>query len=151
MIGSEAVTLMKRRMARFSSSTSMDADILIELKQAQTRLELSPELPWFLISERSFIDTVANEPRIIVPADMIREYEEGALWVLDADGAEHEVKKRLWDDIKSDPRFDTPALPSRYALVGEYFRLRPIPNDVYTVRMIYFKQQDAITLIAENN
>lgn len=151
MIGSEAVTLMKRRMARFSSSTTMDDDVLIELKQAQTRLELSPELPWFILSERSFIDTVANEPRIIVPDDMIREYEEGALWVLDEEGAEHEIKKRLWDDIKSDPRFDTPARPSRYALVGEYFRLRPVPNAIYTVRMIFFQQQPIITLGEENN
>lgn len=150
MIGSAAVTLMKRRMARFSSSTTMDDDVLIELQQAQTRLELSPVLPWFLLSERSFIDTEVNEPRIIVPDDMIREYEEGALWVLDAEGVEHELKKRIWDDIKSDPRFDTPARPSRYALVGEYFRLRPVPNAIYRVRMIFFQQQPIITIGDEN-
>lgn len=151
MIGQAAVDLMKRRMARFGTSTSLDDDILIELNQAQTRLELSPELPWFLLSERSSIGTVANEPRIIVPVDMLREYEEGALWVLDASGTEHELKKKFWEDIKSDSRFDTPGLPSRYATVGEYFRLRPVPNAIYTVRMIYYKRQDAIVVGLENN
>ncbi len=144
MNGEEVVALVKRRMARFGSSTSLDADVVIELNQAQKRLELNPFLPWFLLSERSTISTVEAEARIIVPTDMIREYEEGTLWVLDAQGGEHELTKNLWDELKNDSRFDGTGRPKRYATVGLYFRLRPIPDAIYTLRMIYYKAQSVI-------
>jgi hypothetical protein len=151
MNGQEAIDRLKFRMSRFGSSTALDADILAELKLAQTRLETDPVLPWSLLTELAAITLTAGESRIIVPADMIREYDGGSLEVLDAEGKEHPIKKGIWENIRYDSRYATNALPKKYATVGGYFRLRPIPNAAYVLKMIYWKEDAVITVGAENN
>jgi len=154
MLGSEAVTIMKRRLRRSTGTdASFDTWVLDEMKAAQTRLEISDMLPWFLITERSSKDIVDGEERVLVPADFIRETEEELMQIEDtATGNFTELDKDDYEGLKVRFADEEAGLPARYALVGDYFRLRPIPNlTTLKLWMVYYGNDAVIVLGQEND
>lgn len=142
-----AVTIVKRRLARFNDSVMTDY-IITEMQAAQQRLEGRPEPPWFLITESAYTTTSANEERIAVPTDFLMEVEGDALWIEDTDGVRTVLKKDDYDSIRT--LYSEPGTPKRYALLGNYFRLRPAPDAGYTLHMIYYGSDDVLSTNMEN-
>lgn len=145
-----AVALIARRLG---NRTDLNSDIVTELGYSQTILEQDAAItPWFLTSERSTASTTADEERIELPSDFLREYEYGTLWVYDSteDDPWIELAKDDYDDLVSYHKGAT-GQPVSYALVGKYFRLFPTPDDAYTLKMIYIKQDDALSAGSTEN
>lgn len=164
MIGSQAVSQIQRVLG-FRSDRA--AEILEELQLAQVRLEEgvgAPEgaqgqslmgdfLPWFLETEISSIFTVAGEERVPIPTDFLDEVEQDALWYFTpATGSDPEK----WTALKKDDidflrgRFPGSGPPQAYAFQAQYFRIFPLPDAAYKLKMIYFKKDAVITLGTEN-
>lgn len=142
-----AVTILKGRLARWND-TVLTNYIIAELKAAQARAELHVTLPWFLLTESTYTTTTIDDERVELPSDFLREAEEDAFWLTDADGNEVELRKDDYNGIKN--RWPDSGQPRRYALVGRYFRLRPVPDLAYTVRMIYYGKDAILTTNIEN-
>lgn len=147
MTRDEAVSIIKGRLARWND-TVLTNHIIVELKQAQQRAEMDATLPWFLLTESSYAATVVDEERVEVPADFLREAEEDALWLEATDGTWVQLKKDDYASIRN--RWTESDQPRRYALVGEYFRLRPVPDAVYNLHMIYYGKDAVLSTNIEN-
>jgi hypothetical protein len=136
--------------------TDFDTWINLELVNAQEELEReflgSP--PWFLLSEMSEALTEAQEERLPVPVDFLREYEEGTLYRFDetvnpASGDPWiELPKGFHEGLKD--RYVGFGPPVAYALVGKYFTLHPTPDVIYKMRMRYYKEDDVLEEDAAN-
>lgn len=137
MTRNEAVAFIKQVLGY---RTSGDDQIVTNLQQQQIKLELSPTKPWFLLSELSIRPTVAEETRLPIPTDFLQEYEEGCLFYLDEDEELVKLKKDEYDVLQLNYKEEEPGPPQAYALTGGYFRLFPTPDDIYTIKMLYYKK-----------
>lgn len=149
---SDAVDIVAYRLG---NRTDLDTRIGQEMSLVQeTRLERSElPLPWFLLTENAYIDTVASEQRLPVPSNFLREYENGALWyyVSGADvewtmlckDSEQILRAALGDTLSATGK------PSHYSLTGDYFRLYPVPDAVYRIYMKYYAQDTLITAVSD--
>lgn len=142
MTRDEAVVQVQVPLGFRSDKTS---DIIVQLQRAQETLERGTLLPWFLNSERAFIDSTAGEERIPVPDDFLRELEESSLWYVpdDADADEVSLKKDDEDYLRELYGRNAPGLPVAYAIDALYFRLFPTPDAVYRFKLLW-KQEDAV-------
>jgi len=146
-----AVSVIANRLGRRSDPARLN--IATEMIVAQERLENEmEEIPWFLISEKEETATTANDERVKLPDDFLKEVDDMFLWLYDAtaDDPEKELEKGFYDDIVNSERFTGSGAPKVYAIVGDYFRLRPIPDSNYTIKMIYAKRGTALTSNIEN-
>jgi hypothetical protein len=139
---------------RLGNRTDLNASIVSEMQLAQTELEqnkITGKLH-FLLSEESETACVGDsaDNRIQVPSDMTHEYEYGDLVLIDSDGDEVFLEKKEWDDLRQAYVDEDAGTPAYYALVGDYFRLYPIPDSNYTVKMVYYKQATVLTTDIEN-
>lgn len=159
MTRDDAVTRIQRILG---FTTSFTTEIIDALKDAQVDLETGVQypqgigtfLPWFLIPELSYIDTVADEERVPLPSDYIQEAEISALWIFDSTATDPE------DEYTHLAKGDLDALrvlypgtgqPRAYALVGQYYRLKPTPDDVYRLKHIYYAKDAVLSSNIENN
>lgn len=143
-----AVAMVKQRLG--NRSDAPDAQILLELVLAQAVFEegiLTPQqgifLPWFLITEFSSISTTIGEERVPIPSDFLQEVEQGQLYVYDSaeDDAWIELEKADDDTMRANPDLvEATGKPEAYSLTNGYFRLLPVPDAVYTLKMMYYKQ-----------
>ena len=151
MTRDEAITLIKQRLQR-ENDTAITARIQSEIILAQEmRLEGNAWLPWFLLSENLTANTTASEERLPVPNNFLREAEEGALWRYDPDSSEIpwvELTKDDYDFLLN--KYPNEDAPVAYALSNEYFRLKPTPDAVYTMRMKCYLRDDPLTSDIEN-
>jgi len=131
-----AVTMLKFRLG---SRTDADLDTLIplEMDQAQFELERGGEPPWFLITEDFSLSTIAADRRLPVPADFLLEVDEDCLWVENAVGNRLALEKGEFDASLAYWGMEQ-GFPAGYALVGQYFQLFPIPDQVYTIWTKYY-------------
>lgn len=146
----EIITLIKQRTKR-TADTSAEALILQELKSAQRDLERAAFLPWFLVSNYFEYTAGPDTEAIGLPTDFNRELDEDALWYYDATADDPWVplEKEDYDFIKEE--FPDPATqPQAYALVGLYFRVRPIPTLSTTYRMLYLLKDTEPALATTN-
>ena len=128
------------------SGTSLNTTITAALDLAQRQMEGGAQLPWFLISEVATATATIGDERLELPNNFLREVEEeGALFVYyDAGDGENEWKPLVKRDndylrsLYSDSVADR-GRPVYYALVGNYFKLYPIPDIAYPMRMLYYK------------
>lgn len=106
-------------------------------------LEQDPDLAlWFLLTEDATASTVAEEPRVPVPTDFLIEDDSQLLEVLNPDTSKYvEVVKGDVDELTREFAEEVSGMPTRYALVGSYFRLFPTPDAAYTLRMRYMAKQ----------
>lgn len=143
MLRDSAIDLLMGRLGqrRDDSSNTMKNLILKEMVFVQENiLEGNGELPWFLLSEKAEAVTVKGEERVALPADFLLEYEDSALVRVLGNGNEKVLIRDDWDLIKYKVLGE--GAPTHYDIVGEYYLLRPVPDDVYTLRMRYY-QRDA--------
>lgn len=151
MLRDDAVARIKRRLLYRSGST-IDADIVNALQDAQVRLEGRPFLPWFLVSEVSSILTTSGEERIPLPTGFIREIEQDALWYYNSAAATDEQWTPLMKDDLDALRSAYPGVgaPKAYALLDDYFRIFPTPDAAYTLKMIFYKEDTVLDTNVEN-
>lgn len=139
MIRNDAVAIVKQVLG-FRSN--LDTTIVTNMQNQQTKLELMPTKPWFLLSELSYRPTEVGEQRLPLPVDFLTEYEEGCLFYLDGENEDKptQLVKDTFDVLTADYKDEEPGPPEAYALTGNYFRLFPVPDAVYTLKMLYYKK-----------
>ena len=155
MTRDEAIALIQQQLG---FRTDLESTIILNLKAAQLLLEKEPTKPWFLLSEDSYVRTTAAEQRLQLPSDFLQEAEEAVLrYVPDEDddadvdtSNEVELVKEDYDVLRVNYKSNVEGPPEAYALVGEYFRLFPTPDDDYLIRMIYYKQDTVLDTNVEN-
>ena len=138
----EAVDLLMGRLgSRNHAATRQDA--INEMVYVQTNLlEGDPTLPWFLLSESTQTTTTIDEERVALPSDFLQEWEEGALYIVTDDGDTVGMVKDDWDRIKA--RVTGSGQPEYYAIGGNYFFLRKVPNKAYTLIMRYYAREASV-------
>jgi hypothetical protein len=154
MLGSQAVNLLKQRLGRgVNASSAFDTWMQDELTAAQTRLETLPTLPWFLLSERAYIDLSAGEERVVLPSDFLRENEDDDMQIEETVTASYtELRKTHIDQLRVRYPDEETGLPKQYSFQGAYFRIRPVPDlSTYRLWMTYFQKDTAFSTGAENN
>lgn len=128
--------------------TTINSQILQDLKNAQVELEGRGTLPYQLLKEAS-ATTTSGEPRVAVPDDFLKEYEESALYFVDSDGYFNALCKGFQDDNRTywnrdySGDDDTEG-PKAYSLVAGYFFLYPTPSAAYTIRMYYYAKDSVL-------
>jgi hypothetical protein len=154
MTRDEAVAIIQEQLG-FRSDLS--TNIITNLKLAQTTLEAGPTKPWFLIEEDSYIRTTADEPRLPIPSDFLSETDQALLRYVPDDLTDGEVRlikddydvleKNYLDSLTGTIETGT---PEAYALLGDYFRIFPTPDDDYLIRQIYYAQDTVLDTNVEN-
>ena len=147
-------TAVARIQQKLGFKTTQADEIITAIQDAQIKLELRDELPWFLRTEIASASTVVDEERLAVPTDFIREVEESALFIFDATATDPEDEWVALEKGESDTlRVDFPGTgtPQAYSLDGPYFRLFKTPDAVYTMKMVYYKQDTILTSNIEND
>lgn len=151
MTRSEAVAIVKQVLG---FQTNRDATIVSNMQLQQTKLELMPTKPWFLLTEPQDLTTTADVAYVAVPTDFLQENDEGGMWYYDASadpGYElTEMKKDDYDVLVENYRGATTGIPEAYALMGERLYLFPTPDDTYTLKYIYYKKADLLATDVEN-
>jgi len=113
------------------------AEALAMAKSWVNMRELGNFLPWFLETESSGLVTVAEQDWIALPADFLREYDEGIMLITDADGAEQKLVKTPSLDRLFSEEDDDSGFPKGYYLFRNRIYLRPIPDSIFSVRFFY--------------
>lgn len=150
MLRDDAVVRIQQRLAFRSDRTSEIVNALIDAQQV---LESELILPWFLQSEVSMISTVSGEERVPLPGDFIQEWEDDPLWYFNGSATD---PQDAWVPLaKEDLEYLRETLPGSgsplaYQLDTSYFRIFPTPDDTYTLKMIYYKQDDTLETNIEN-
>lgn len=151
MTRDEAVAHIKMQLG---FRANQDSNIVSMLQLAQLQLELQPTKPWFLVSEDSYKRLTADEQRLVLPTDFLQEHEDGCLYYVpdDADGPDDHVMlvKDDYDVLKAEYKDTASGAPEAYALIGSYFRVFPIPDDTYLIRMVYYKKDTVLSSNVEN-
>ena len=152
MLRDAAVTRMRRKLA---FNNSLDATVLVDaLQDAQLSLEKEPELPFFLRTEYTSIQTIIGEERVPVPTvkGFLMIVEDSALWRFDSteDKKWKEIAKHDLDALRRRYAASDDGEPLGYALDNLYFRLFPTPDKVYTLKMIYYGKDALLTTNIEN-
>ena len=148
-------TAVGRIQARLTFRTDRNLEIIDALQDAQDELEGGKFLPWFLESDYlEFDSTIANEERVPLPENFLREVEGDALWYYRPDATDAaDVWKALTKGFIQFLRVDLPGVgpPQAYGLDAEYFLIFPTPDDAYRLRMKAYVKDLALTSNIENN
>lgn len=151
MTRDEAVAQMKQL---HGFRTDLDVQCVTALQQVQRELEEAAFLPWFLRTEVASISTTADEERVPLPSDFLRETEDTALWYYKASNAADKrwilLKRGDIETLRYEYQ-DTTGEPEAYSKDQAYFRIKPTPNAVYTLKMgSYFAKDAVLTSNIEN-
>lgn len=150
MTRDEAVAIIAQRLG---NRTDLDSTIVAEMKLVQTDLEQGDFLPWFLISEHSQVTSTADEERVAVPSDFLRELDDeyNCLWYVDSDGVRNPLVKTDYDAAlaKYGKTSGTDA-PEVYCLEGGYFRVFPVNSSTLTLELSYYATDQVLSTDIEN-
>ncbi len=123
-----------------------------ELNLIIYQLEEGPDPYWFLLSEWSDANTVANEARLSLPDDFLLEDENSHLYLTNAAGTQVQLVKDDSDALKNKYLNATASQPKHYAVTGEYFELFPPPDlATYVLSMRYFQKAVDFTASIRTN
>jgi hypothetical protein len=150
MTRDEGIARIREQLAFKQTLTST---IISNMQLAQIQLQSLPTLPWFLTSEDSYATTTASEERILLPSNFLQEAEDARVYYRPDDWPDEdevELKKEDYDQLKRDFLGVEDGPPQAYALLGGYFRIFPLPDAVYTLRMIYMKEDEVLDTNIEN-
>lgn len=149
MTPNDLITILKLRLAN-SNDSNLDSGIISIANLVQERLEQGPELPWFLFNDTNVLgtnlSTVASTETVALPSDFLREEEEleYVLFVYDADESDPWVPLPRESYNKAKAKYTESGQPKYYEILGSNLYLRPIPDAVYTLRLLYFGADDDI-------
>lgn len=145
-----AVSLIESRVGFRSDLTDY---IVQEMQAAQTYLEEhSDYLPDFLLTERATITMTADEERVALPDEFLREQEDYLPILYDTDGTTRLARLSKEDlyDLEEEYHDDSTDQPKHFALHGPYFRLFPIPDAAYKLKLYFYKAASPLTTNFEN-
>lgn len=137
----------------FRVSSTTEAAIVRGLQLAQTMLESAPVKPWFLVSEDTYTTTIPDEERVPLPDDFLEEVEDATFKYRPADYPDEDevdLVKDEYDVLRRNFAEVDAGEPEAYALLGNYFRMFPLPDDAYSIRLIYFKRDTSLATNVEN-
>lgn len=133
--------------------TGLASQIQTGLIHAQDYFERGPIDPWFLRSEREFIQTQADEERLPIPNNFLAEVDDSHLWLVPSDSSEDEVEL-LKDELDylrvTYGRSGGTGTPKAYALDNIYYRLFPTPDGIHTIKAIHIHQDTRLSTNVEN-
>ena len=120
------------------------------------KLERAPELPWFLLSDDTYQDTVSGQEYLTVPTDFLREHEDGALWNVglaskydstdvDWKGMGKDTHNVLRDFYRDNTDTDDSC---HYSLDGDKWRLADVPDAAYRIFYKYYQKQTVPSALA---
>jgi hypothetical protein len=150
MLRDDAVGIVQTMMG---FRTDLAPTIVTMFQFVQTMLETGPPKPWFLLSEDSLVQTTIGDERVEVPADFLEEHNELPFRYRPIDyPTEDEVllRKDDYSILKQNfaPSTISPGsqqIPQAYAKVGKYFRIFPLPDANYMLRLIYYAKDVVLT------
>lgn len=130
------------------------AEIVQALQNAQEYYEAWKELPFFLRTEISSISTTADEERIPLPPDFLREWEDDALYYFNSSAEDADKWVQLHKDdlqtLRANDNLAGSASPQAYAKDALYFRIFPTPDAIYPIKMIYYANDTTLATNVEN-
>lgn len=143
MLRSTAIALMKQILG---FRRDADTSYVTSLVAAQEQLEINPVKPWFLLTENATTFMTIGEQRVPLPSDFLEEHEDDALFYMPSDTSKEEVPliKRDLDYLKGLYTRTATGEPETYALVNDYFRVFPTPDDTYELKMIYYARDESL-------
>lgn len=146
----EAVANIAKKLG---NRTDLDDSIKAEIQLAQGELEAGRTLPWFLIQSEQYTIVAANAKTVALPTGFIREYEDGALWIEDADaGTFEKLEKVHLDDLRAvEGSGDEDQAPEYYALAGLQFHIAPAPIADTRLRIMCYTAAGALAADADTN
>lgn len=147
MTRDEAVSWVQFHLGNRTDLTTQAQNALIA---AQEELERQDFLPWFLRTEVMPLTTTIDEERLAIPDDFIREWEEGALYLVDSDGELVEIEKDTLTILRAQFKGAATGQPTDYAMDNAYFRLFPTPDAAYTLKLIYYAHAAELSSNIEN-
>lgn len=111
----------------------------------QTTLMQGDFVPRFLISELSEGRTVTSQERVAVPTNFFMEIEGAVLEAYHPTELKWKpLLKKDYDELNIAYDGIPDGFPEAYSLEGGYFRLRPIPNAQFRLRMFYYGYADSV-------
>lgn len=137
MLRDAVVDLIMKRNGN-NTDTTLRNDIINEMVQIQDSiLEGDPMSPWFLLTEETSAVTTVGDERVGLPADFLMPWEYGFLFRYDAalDDPYIEMHRDDWDLIKEVLNYA--GEPTHYDISGEYIFMRPVPDEIFPLRMRY--------------
>lgn len=151
MTRDEGVALIKQQLG---FRTTLDSVIVTNMQLAQTMLEIGPTKPWFLLGDYVNRRLTSGEERLPVPTDMLIEVDSASLIYVpeDSEGIEDEVDliKDDYDVLRKNYKDVDSGPPEAYALIGEYFRIFPLPDYSYYLKILQYRRDTALTTNVEN-
>ena len=127
-------------------TTARTAEIQNALQDAQLELEQDAYLPWFLLTDASVptqLVTVASSRAVALPTGFLREYEDDALYYLNADDEFIPLEKDELEYLNT-TFLATSGVPQAYAITLSSFIIFPLPDAVYNLRINQYYKADAI-------
>lgn len=141
-----AVNLIGRRLG---FRTDKNSEIIETMQFMQeTELEGDPSLPWFLIKEDATLATAADTETVTPPTDFLDIPDKGGLWYLASTGKWAGMGRGSIDDLRS--KHDVSGTPEAYDLVGETLYIAPVPDAIYSLRLMYLGRALDLTTNIEN-
>jgi hypothetical protein len=155
MLRDDAVAIAQMLMG---FRTDQAANIVTMFQFVQTQFEMGPIRPWFLLQEDSLVRTTVGDERIEIPQDFIAECDELPLRYRPDDYPtedEVQLRKDAYDVLKKNFAPSTilqnaQQIPQAYARVGNYFRIFPLPDANYMIRLIYYARDTVLSSNVEN-
>lgn len=130
---------------RLGRRTDLNSIIEDEIQFAQTRLEQSVFLPWFLLCDEQYGTLNAEDRLFSTPERFLREHDEhgktGGIIVYDsAGGTWEELTKVSLGHLDAYYRNESDDIPQVYAISGSKFVFGPRPDAAYSIRIRPFYQ-----------
>jgi hypothetical protein len=134
------ISTLQRRLGFRDDLQTEIVDIVNEVREELDKDEVLGH-PWFLMTEIASASTTALEPRVQLPTDYLNISEDVRLYWYNGDAEEDKDK---WQIITKAPyRFSKywepgQGTPKYYDLIGDDIHIFPLPDDVYTIKMVYY-------------
>ena len=138
----EFYDLVMGRLGRSTDNVILRPSAPKELVRVLQNLDNSPLHPWFL-ETRGTLATVAGEEAVALPTDFLDLREDSRVWVQNSEGAWKVVTRGHTEDLRSKYINAEGGLPKGYDLLGSEMLLGPVPDEIYTLRFLYYKKTTA--------
>jgi hypothetical protein len=159
MLASEAISRIQRKLGYRSDKAD---EILDELKDAQLTLEMGVPtpggkggtfFPWFLTSEVATATVVVNEPRLLLPSTFTGDLENHKLYYFDSSAEDDEqwniLEKGDYEFLLS--KYPGKGTPKAYAYSGDYWRIFPVPDGTYPLKVIFAEKDSILDTVGVEN
>lgn len=127
---------------RLGNRKGLDAQIILETKHAQMRLENSPDCDWWFLKD--IREVVTTDGIITLDPDVVRITDQSDIIIKPASEDRYRIAVRSFEDtlhINGEDQLDQAA----YSYFGNVIRLYPTPTESTTVRLPVIKRATELT------